>query len=89
MKLGYRPRTLRGEIGLRWQSSGRPRWDLAQTVRVAEECDIALERQGIDTAKKFRSAREEGKRNYIDAYVRFNQFEWLQHSRSNQRTRQP
>ncbi len=75
--IGYTAGTLRGEIGLRWQSSGRPRWDLEQTVRVAEECDIALESQGRNPAKKFRSLRKKGDRSYMDAYIRFYQFEWL------------
>jgi len=44
---------------------------------VAEECDIALESQGRNPAKKFRSLRKKGDRSYMDAYIRFYQFEWL------------
>lgn len=77
MKLGYTAGTLRGEIGLQWVASGRPRWGLAETVRVAGECDMQLEERGRNPARKFRAHRKKGDRTYMEAYIRFYQFEWL------------
>jgi hypothetical protein len=75
--MAYRPGTLRGSIGLRWEASGRPSWDLARTIRVAEECDVSLEEEGRNPAPTFRRLRKKGQRKYVKAYIRFFQFEWL------------
>jgi hypothetical protein len=73
--MAFRPGTLRGCIGLRWEMSGRPSWDLARTISVAKECDTKLEAEGRNPAPKFR--RKKGDRKYVEAYIRFFQFEWL------------
>lgn len=60
------PESLRGLVIAKWERSGRPRWDLAQTVRVTESADEELASRGLNPAPAFRKHRRDGD----DVFVR-------------------
>lgn len=68
-------RSLRGLVVSKWEKSGRPRWDLARTVRETEGADDTLASRGLNRAPKFRKKR--GDRDYVERWTLGCRFPWL------------
>ncbi len=73
----FRPGSLLGEVGLAWENSGRPHWDLTRTARQVEMEDQRLATAGSDPAPKLRRARLSGDRDYVERWTRACRFPWL------------
>lgn len=67
--------TLRGLVTSNWEKSGRPRWDLARTVRETESADDALASRGLNPAPTFRKRRRD--RDYVERWTLGCRFPWL------------
>lgn len=65
----FRSGSLRGEVGLKWEHSGRPNWDLAQTIRETVAADQMLETVMSNPAPVFRKARIRADREYLERWV--------------------
>lgn len=74
---GYRNNSLRGSVGLAWERAGKPKWDLARTIRACSSADRRLEGRGLNPAKKYRKARLRHDAHYVRQWVAGCRFEWL------------
>jgi hypothetical protein len=74
---GFRAGTLRGEVGLKWERSGRPNWSLDQTIREVVIADQVLDRGRSNPAPIFRKHRVGAHHDLIDHWVRGCKFPWL------------
>jgi hypothetical protein len=69
--------SLLGLVISKWEEAGRPRWDLARTMRETEMADEQLESQGSDPAPAFRAKRRAGDHAYEQKWVWGCHFPWL------------
>ena len=69
--------SLRGEVILRWEDAGQPRWSVARTLGVAEQVDDAFERRELNPAPRFREARSAGDQIYLKTWIGGCRFVWL------------
>jgi uncharacterized protein YdaU (DUF1376 family) len=72
-----RPRTLRGRVQHFFARSGDESWPIERLVRALKEADEELAQEGLNPAPAARAARKHGDAEYLTAYARFWQFEWL------------
>lgn len=73
----FRSGTLRGEVGLNWEQSGRPNWDLTRTIRQVEIEDQRLASAGSNPARVFRKARLRRDHDYVQRWTLGCKFPWL------------
>src|SRR5205814_2824714 len=72
--------SLRGEVTSRWEEAGRPAWSSAETLKVAEQVDDALQQRDLNPAPRFREARISGDRFYLKTWIVGCRFVWLKGS---------
>jgi len=69
--------TVRGGVFGAWEGDDRPNWDLNRTIEACESADANLDRQGLNSAPKFREARLRRDTRYIRTWVLGCHFSWL------------
>ncbi len=67
--------SVRGLVTSNWEKSGRPRWDITQTVRETERADDALASRGLNPAPSFRKNRRDSV--YVKTWTSGCHFPWL------------
>ncbi len=72
-----RVNTLRGSVIDKWNSSGRPNWDIEATSAACIEVDKQFEHLGQNPAPKFREARLRNDEYYMRTYVFGCHYPWL------------
>jgi hypothetical protein len=69
--------SLRGLVVTRWETNGRPSWDLARTIEEVERTDDALAGRALNPAHALRARRLAGDRPAVEAWTRGCRFPWL------------
>jgi len=67
-------KSLRREIIKQWENANCPQWTVAQTVKVAIECDKHIH---PTPAPKFREALQQNDEKYLKQWVQGCRFSWL------------
>jgi hypothetical protein len=72
-----REHSVRGGVTKCWEKSGKQKWDDKETLEQCIAVDSNLEREGYQTAPKFRKAVKLNNQKYLMNWVMGCHFPWL------------
>ena len=76
-KVAVRKNSLRGSVVLKWESSGKPVWDVKKTLAACIHVDNKLEDKGLEPAPQFRKKTRLDDQKYMRTWVLGCHFPWL------------
>ena len=75
--MSVRKNSLRGRVIIKWDSVGKPKWTLEQTLQICIDVNNDLEATGFNPAPRFREAIKSNNRPYLLNWAQGCHFPWL------------
>ena len=75
--MAVRKDSIRGGVIIKWDSAGKPNWNLDKTLKICININNEIAIKGLNPAPKFREAVKSNKRSYLINWVQGCHFPWL------------